>query len=217
MVLALDEIFVTPIVQRCSLLYDQATRQGAVIDPGGDVDLVLSRIALLDLSIERIVLTHGHLDHAGGAEELRERLGGVAIVGPHRDDDFLLKTIAEDAVDLGIQGLRACTPDRWLDDGDAVVIAGRRMLVRHCPGHTPGSILLISAEEHLAVVGDVLFAGSIGRTDFAYGDRRALLDDIARHLLPLADDTKVVCGHGPLTTIGRERRSNPHLRQLRAA
>jgi hydroxyacylglutathione hydrolase len=214
--LARDEIFVTPIRQRCSLLYDKATRKGVVIDPGGDVDLIVARIALLDLSIERIILTHGHLDHAGGAEELKHRLGGVLIIGPHRDDDFLLKAIAGDAAELGLQGLRACTPDRWLDDGDAVMIAGRCMLVRHCPGHTPGSIILISAEEHLAIVGDVLFAGSIGRTDFSYGDRRALLDGIERYLVPLADDTQVVCGHGPLTTIGRERTSNPHLRQLLA-
>jgi len=211
MALTIEEILVTPIVQRCSLLFDRATRRGVVIDPGGDAGRIATRIALLDLTIERIVLTHGHLDHAGGATDLKHRLGGVPIIGPHKADAFLLDAIQDDAEALGITGLQRCAPDRWLEDGDVIAVAGTTLLARHCPGHTPGSIVLVSTAEGLAVVGDVLFRDGIGRTDFPYGNREDLLDGIREILMSLPDETQVICGHGPLTTIGRERSLYPYL------
>jgi glyoxylase-like metal-dependent hydrolase (beta-lactamase superfamily II) len=201
---------VTPLQQNCTLLWDDVSRRAAVVDPGGDVDSVLAAIEQAGLSVERIWLTHGHLDHAGGADELRERLNGVPIEGPDQRDQFLLQALEEQARTFGIS-VRNVAPDRWLRDGDAVTLGVHRFDVLHCPGHTPGHVVFVNHAARLALVGDVLFRGSIGRTDFPYGDHQALIRAITEKLLPLGDDYAFLCGHGPGSTIGAERRGNPFL------
>lgn len=202
---------VTPFLQNCTLLWDEASRIGAVVDPGGDIRRIRAGIAKAEISVEKIILTHGHIDHAGGALELKEKLGGIPIEGPHMDDQFLLDNLEDQGDHLGIDGVNNVTPDRWLKEGDTVTVAGGRFSVLHCPGHSPGSVVLVNAAQRFALVGDVLFKGSIGRTDFAYGDHDALIASIKTKLLPLGDDFSFICGHGPTSTIGEERRTNPFL------
>lgn len=200
---------VTPFQQNCTLVWDDKTKRGVVVDPGGDVPRIQQAIAQTGMKVEAILLTHGHTDHAGGAAELKEALG-VPVIGPHLDDKFLLDDLANNR--FGIPA-RPITPDRWLDEGDTVSIAGREFQIFHCPGHSPGSVVFFSPSQRFALVGDVLFAGSIGRTDFPYGDHAALIDAIKRKLLPLGDDVAFVCGHGPTSTFGRERETNPFLNE----
>jgi glyoxylase-like metal-dependent hydrolase (beta-lactamase superfamily II) len=202
---------VTPFMQNCTLLWDEASMTGAVVDPGGDVRRIQAGIAKAGMTVEKIILTHGHIDHAGGAMELKETLGGVPIEGPHRSDDFLLEGLEEQGLEFGMDGVRNVTPDRWLAEGDTVTVAGHAFSVLHCPGHSRGSVVLVNAAQRFMLVGDVLFKGSIGRTDFAYGDHGALIDGIKTKLLPLGDDYSFICGHGPMSTIGDERQSNPFL------
>jgi glyoxylase-like metal-dependent hydrolase (beta-lactamase superfamily II) len=202
---------VTPFMQNCTLLWDEASRIGAVVDPGGDVARIEAGIAKAGMTVEKIVLTHGHIDHAGGAAELKEKLGGVPIEGPHKADDFLLEYLEEQAMEFGLDGVRNVAPDRWLVEGDTVAIAGADFSVLHCPGHSRGSVVLVNAAQRFLLVGDVMFKGSIGRTDFAYGDHDALIRGIKTKLLPLGDEFVFICGHGPMSTIGDERRSNPFL------
>jgi hydroxyacylglutathione hydrolase len=202
---------VTPFQQNCTLLWDEDSRRGVVVDPGGDLDRIQASLDQVGLLVEKIILTHGHLDHAGGAAELKEKLGGVPIEGPHRADQFLLDGLAAQARAYGLAAGRNVTPDRWLSEGDSVSAAGLDFAVLHCPGHSPGSVVLVNEAQRLALVGDVLFRGSIGRTDFPYGDHAALIDGIKTKLLPLGDDLVFICGHGPMSTIGEERRSNPFL------
>jgi glyoxylase-like metal-dependent hydrolase (beta-lactamase superfamily II) len=208
---------VTPFQQNCAILWDEASRQALVIDPGGDVDHILAAIDQQGVTVERILLTHGHLDHAGGATELAQtltaRAGGTAvpIEGPDRRDQFLLDGIAEQAAGYGFQAQNV-TPDRWLAEGDHITLGEHRFDVLHCPGHTPGHIVFIHHAARFALVGDVLFQGSVGRTDFPYGDRAALINAITTKLLPLGDDFSFLCGHGPGSTIGAERAGNPFLR-----
>lgn len=201
---------VTPLQQNCTLVWDEETKRGAVIDPGGDLDAIQSAIAKSGLEVERIVLTHGHFDHAAGADELRERLS-VEIFGPHRADKFLLDGLEASAPAYGLLGARNVEPDRWLDEGETLEIAGRPFSVFHCPGHSPGSLVYVSVADNFALVGDVLFQGSIGRTDFPYGDHDTLITAITTKLIPLGDDINFVCGHGPPSTFGRERVSNPFI------
>jgi glyoxylase-like metal-dependent hydrolase (beta-lactamase superfamily II) len=187
-----------------------------VIDPGGEAPRIRDATAKLGVTVERILLTHGHLDHAGGAAELRELLGSegamIPIEGPDERDRFLLDGIERQAASVGIPGgMRNVLPDRWLAEGDTVTIADEAFDVLHCPGHTPGHVVFINRPMRLAVLGDVLFQGSIGRTDFPYGDHAALIRSIREKLLPLGDDVQFLCGHGPASTIGAERRSNPFL------
>jgi hydroxyacylglutathione hydrolase len=200
---------VTPFQQNCTLIWDEATKAGAVVDPGGDLDEVQKAIGELGIKIEKILLTHGHIDHAGGAAELREALG-VAIEGPHPADRFLLDNLAKQGAAYGIPA-QPVTPDRWLEDGDTVTVARHTFEVLHCPGHSPGSVVLVNRAHRLILMGDVLFRGSIGRTDFPYGDHEALINAITTKLLPLGDDFTFICGHGPVSTIGAERQTNPFL------
>ena len=202
---------VTPFQQNCTLLWDEESRIGAVVDPGGDLDRIEAGIAEAGLTPEKILLTHGHIDHAGAATALKEKLGGVPIEGPHEADKFLLDGLAEQARAFGLVDVRPVTPDRWLEEGDTVTVAGATFSVLHCPGHSPGSVVLVNAAQSFALVGDVLFRGSIGRTDFPYGDHEALIGAIKTKLLPLGDDIVFICGHGPTSSIGEERRSNPFL------
>ncbi|MGG5819298.1 MBL fold metallo-hydrolase [Falsiroseomonas sp. HW251] len=211
------QIAVTPFQQNCALVWDAETGKGTVVDPGGDVPRITAAIDRAGFTVESILLTHGHLDHAGGAAELKRLLqakGGapVPIEGPDRRDDFLLSGIAAQAAEYGLEGLDNATPDRWLSEDDTVQIAGQDFEVLHCPGHTPGHLVFASRALGFALVGDVIFRGSIGRTDFPYGDHEALIEAITTKLLPLGDAMRFLCGHGPGSTIGEERRSNPFLR-----
>ncbi len=202
---------VTPFQQNCTLLWDEQSKVGAVVDPGGDLHRIEAGIKQTGMTVEKILLTHGHIDHAAGAAELKGKLGDVPIEGPHRADKFLLDGLAAQGLAMGLLGARNVTPDRWLEEGDEVSAAGASFSVLHCPGHSPGSVVLVNAAQRFALVGDVLFRGSIGRTDFPYGDHAALIDAIKTKLLPLGDDFVFICGHGPMSTMGDERRTNPFL------
>jgi hydroxyacylglutathione hydrolase len=200
---------VTPFQQNCTLLWCEKTKKAAVVDPGGDLDNIREAIAQSGVTVEKIILTHGHIDHAGGAAELREELG-VQIEGPHEADRFLLDRLAEQGQAYGFPA-RAVTPDRWLNESDTVMVGDLTLDVLHCPGHSPGSVVLVSKDQRFALVGDVLFQGSVGRTDLPGGDGKALIRSIKDKLLPLGDDITFICGHGPMSTIGQERQSNPFL------
>ena len=203
---------VTLFEQNCTLLWDEATRAGAVVDPGGDLDRIEAGIAKVGMTVEKILLTHGHVDHAAGAAELKEKLGGIPIEGPHLADKFLLDSLPDAAASFGMAGARAVTPDRWLDEGDKVTVAGATFAILHCPGHSPGSVAYVNAGQRFALVGDVLFRGSIGRTEgLPRADQATLIQSIQTKLMPLGDDFAFICGHGPTSTIGEERRSNPFL------
>ena len=191
-------------------MFDEETMAGAVFDPGGDVARILEVVAEIGFTVEKILLTHGHFDHAGGAAELKEKLG-VPIEGPHEADRFLLDSLAETGAEYGILGARNVTPDRWLDEGDSVSFGPFSFAVRHCPGHAPGHVVFINEQLRIAQVGDVLFKGSVGRTDFPYGDHDALIGAIKTKLLPLGDDMSFICGHGSPSTFGEERRTNPFI------
>jgi glyoxylase-like metal-dependent hydrolase (beta-lactamase superfamily II) len=199
---------VTPLQQNCSLLWNEATKHAALVDPGGDIETLLGALQHFGLTLTRIWLTHGHFDHAGAAAELRERTG-VAVEGPHRDDQFWLDQIEEAARRYSLSGLRNVTPDRYFEDGDILEFEGARFDVSHTPGHTPGHVVIHNAALKLAFAGDILFAGSIGRTDFPRGDHAQLIASITGKLWPLGDDIAFVPGHGPTSTFGRERQSNP--------
>jgi glyoxylase-like metal-dependent hydrolase (beta-lactamase superfamily II) len=201
---------VTPFRQNCTLLWCEATKEGVVIDPGGDIPLVRATIKKADVSVGRIWLTHGHIDHVGGAAELRDALK-VPIEGPHIADKFLLDHVVESGCHYGMTGMRNFVPDRWLEEGDRVEFGQLAFEVLHCPGHSPGSVVFFNPEMRFAHVGDVLFNGSIGRTDLPGGSHAMLIKSIIDKLLPLGDDVAFICGHGPGSTIGHERVSNPFL------
>jgi glyoxylase-like metal-dependent hydrolase (beta-lactamase superfamily II) len=201
---------VTPFQQNCTIVWCESTMKGAVVDPGGDIALILSAVEQTGVTIEKILLTHGHIDHAGGAAELKEKLG-VEIVGPHRADGFLLQNLVTAGLAYGLSGMRNVTPDHWLEEGDTVSVGELVFEVLHCPGHSPGSVVFVNKNNGFALVGDVLFSGSIGRTDLPGGDHEALLTSIRTKLLPLGDDIAFICGHGPTGTIGQERATNPFL------
>lgn len=200
---------VTPFQQNCTLLWDEATMTGTVVDPGGDLDQIEAAIAEIGMKPEKILLTHGHIDHAGAADELRAKLK-VKIEGPHRADVILLDNLEKQGMAYGIPA-RNVTPDRWLDEGDTVTVAGHVFEILHCPGHSPGSVVFVNKMQKFMLAGDVIFRGSIGRTDFPYGDHEALIRAIKTKLFPLGDEFAFICGHGPTSTIGAERRSNPFL------
>mgnify|MGYP002622732014 CR=1 FL=1 len=199
---------VTPLQQNCSLIWNEASKNAAFVDPGGDVDKLVGALDHFGLTLTRIWLTHGHVDHAGGAAELRERFG-VKVEGPHRDDQFWMDRIEDDARRYGVAGLRNVTPDRYFEDGEQLEFEGVTFDVAHTPGHTPGHVVIHNTALKIAFVGDVLFAGSIGRTDFPRGDHAQLIRSITEKLWPLGEDIGFVPGHGPTSTFGRERQSNP--------
>jgi glyoxylase-like metal-dependent hydrolase (beta-lactamase superfamily II) len=201
---------VTPFQQNCTLVWSDATKVGAVVDPGGDVDRIKAAIAQVGITIEKILITHGHIDHAGGAAELAEALG-VPVEGPHRADAALLDTLPASGLAFGIAGARALTPDRWLEEGDTVAVSDLAFSVLHCPGHSPGSVVLFNEENRFALMGDVLFRGSVGRTDLPGGSHDQLIASIRDKVLPLGDDVAFICGHGPTSTVGEERATNPFI------
>ena len=198
---------VTPLQQNCCLIWCTETMRGAFTDPGGDLPRLKSAAQQAGVTIEKILLTHGHIDHCGQAGMLAEELG-VPIEGPHEDDLFWIDKLEEDGRKYGIDG-RPFKSDRYLVDGDQVTVGNLTFDVRHCPGHTPGHVVFHHPESKLAIVGDVLFQGSIGRTDFPRGNHQDLLDAIVQKLWPMGDDTAFVPGHGPMSTFGHERKSNP--------
>jgi glyoxylase-like metal-dependent hydrolase (beta-lactamase superfamily II) len=199
---------VTPFQQNCTLVWCTRTSRAAIIDPGGEVDGLLELARSRNLELDRIWVTHGHLDHCGAAAELREKTG-LAIEGPHPDDQFWIDGIEASAPDWGMRGARGFTPDRWLGDGDEVRLGETSFEVHHCPGHTPGHVVFFHRLARFAQVGDVLFRGSIGRTDFPRGNYEQLISSITGKLWPLGDDVTFVPGHGPTSSFGEERRSNP--------
>jgi glyoxylase-like metal-dependent hydrolase (beta-lactamase superfamily II) len=204
---------VTAFQQNCSIIHCQKTNKGAVVDPGGDLEQLIAYVTREDIELEKILLTHAHIDHAGATSELAAHFK-VPIIGPHREDQFLIESLPAQGMMFGLGSARSFTPDRWLDQGDVVEVGEERFEVRHCPGHTPGHVVFYSPKHNFAIVGDVLFHGSIGRTDLPRGDHATLLTSIREQLLSLPDDTTFLPGHGPTSTIGVERRTNPFLRDL---
>jgi hydroxyacylglutathione hydrolase len=201
---------VTPFQQNCMLLWCETTRKAVVIDPGGDVPLIQDAIKQANVTVEQIWLTHGHIDHVGGAAELRDALK-VPIEGPHAADKYLLDNVEMSGRSFGMTGVRNFVPDRWLSEGDQVRIGELTFDVLHCPGHSPGSVVFFNKEMRFAHVGDVLFSGSVGRTDLPGGSHETLIRSITEKLLPLGDDVSFICGHGPGSSIGQERLTNPFL------
>ena len=204
---------VTPFQQNCSIVWCPRTMEAAVIDPGGDLPRIEAAVQQLGVQLKQIWLTHAHIDHAGGTAELAERLG-LPIVGPHRGDQFWIDGIAEQGRMFGFPRVEKFSPTRWLQDGDTVQIGQCTLQVRHTPGHTPGHVVFYSAQAQRAFVGDVLFAGSIGRTDFPQGNHQDLLNSIRQKLWPMGDDTVFIPGHGPESSFGQERQSNPFVREI---
>ena len=201
---------VTPFEQNCSIVWCDETRKAAIIDPGGDLDVLLGEVDRLGLKLEQIWLTHAHIDHAGGTAELARKMN-LPIIGPHPGDQFWIDGLRQEGKMFGLPHSDAFTPTRWLADGDTVELAGHVLQVRHCPGHTPGHVVFYSPEMQRAFVGDVLFAGSIGRTDFPQGNHEQLIASITQRLWPMGNDTVFIPGHGPESTFGRERKTNPYV------
>ena len=200
---------VTPLQQNCTLLWCTATMRGAFVDPGGDLPQLKAAMAQTGVTIEKILLTHGHIDHCGSAGILADELG-VPIEGPHEADRYWIDRLAEDGAKYSVAG-QSFEPARWLNDGDQVTVGKLTFDVRHCPGHTPGHVVFHHAPSRLALVGDVLFKGSVGRWDFPHGDQQQLIASITQKLWPLGEETAFVPGHGQMSTFGHERRSNPYV------
>jgi len=207
---------VTPFQQNCSLVWCEKTHRAAVIDPGGELDRILAVVDERELKLEKILLTHGHLDHVGAAGELIAK-SQLPCIGPHLDDDFWISALKEQAQMLNMSpaGLVPFQPDTWLNDGDTVTVGEEVFDVVHCPGHTPGHVVFFHREQRLAFVGDVIFNGSIGRTDFPRGNHEDLIHSIREKLFPLGDDVRFVPGHGPESTFGFERENNPFVADKR--
>lgn len=203
---------VTAFQQNCSVLWCEETKKAAVVDPGGEIERIEAAISEQGVEVEKIMLTHGHIDHAGGAADLSEKLG-IPIEGPHREDTFLIEKLHEQGAQFGVEGGKPFKPTRWLDQGDTVTVGNLTFEVRFCPGHTPGHIIFFEPVSRIAFVGDVLFQGSVGRTDFPRGDHATLMNSIREQLWPLGDDVTFVPGHGPASTLGHERETNPFVRE----
>lgn len=203
---------VTPFQQNCSIVWCSATRRAAVIDPGGEVERIIAAAESLNVTVERVLLTHGHIDHVGGATLLADRLQ-VPIEGPHQADAFWLQGLAQQSQMFGFAPVQGFEPQRWLVDGDSVIIGKASLEVIHAPGHTPGHVVFFHRQARLAWVGDVLFAGSIGRTDFPQGNHQTLIHSIRHKLFPLGDDVSFIPGHGPRSDFATERKHNPYVGQ----
>ena len=201
---------VTAFQQNSSIVWCDETMDAAVIDPGGDLEALVAEVQRQGLQLKAIWLTHAHIDHAGGTGELAERLS-LPIIGPHTGDQYWIDALPQQSAMFGFPPARQFTPTRWLQDGDTVTIGRETLHVRHCPGHTPGHVVFHAPQIDRAFVGDVLFAGSIGRTDFPGGNHQQLIDSITERLWPMGDQTVFIPGHGPESTFGRERRSNPYV------
>ena len=199
---------VTPFQQNCSLIWCEKTRRAAVVDPGGDLEKIRAAVAEEGVTVEKILLTHAHIDHAGGTAELSKELG-IPIEGPQKEDNFWIVGLPQQAQMFGFPAPEVFTPDRGLEDGQQVTVGNQTLEVLHCPGHTPGHVVFYHKESGLALVGDVLFHGSIGRTDFPKGDHATLIRSIREQLFPLGDEVAFIPGHGPMSTFGRERATNP--------
>ena len=199
---------VTPFQQNSTILQCEETNRAAIVDPGGDLDRIMAQVDVLGVTLEKILVTHAHIDHAGGVAELAQTMG-LPVEGPHREDRFWIDLLAEQGAMFGVSGSSPFTPDRWLDDGDTVTLGNLLLEARHCPGHTPGHIIFYEAKSKIAIVGDVLFNGSIGRTDFPRGDYETLIRSIKNRLWPLGNDVQFIPGHGPVSSFGHERETNP--------
>ncbi|MFB2639235.1 MBL fold metallo-hydrolase [Shewanella bicestrii] len=199
---------VTPFQQNCSLIWCEKTNSAAVVDPGGNVDRILGEIAKLGLTLEKILLTHGHIDHVGGAKLLAQQTN-VPIIGPHVADKFWIDNLPKQSQNFGFPHCEAFEPEQYLQDGDVVTVGEQSLSVLHCPGHTPGHVAFYSADAHLAWVGDILFRSSIGRTDFPQSNHQDLIHSITTKLWPLGADVEFIPGHGPMSTFGEEREHNP--------
>jgi glyoxylase-like metal-dependent hydrolase (beta-lactamase superfamily II) len=202
---------VTPFEQNCSILICDQTQRAVVTDPGGDIERIIQAIQNAAVHVEAIWLTHGHIDHCAGATALAKALGGLKIIGPHADEKFWLDQLPIQSQRFGFPHSDAFEPDQWLNDGDEVQVGHEVFQVIHCPGHTPGHVVFVNLTAQVAIVGDVLFAGSIGRTDFPRGNHRDLIRSIQEKLFPLGDDIAFVPGHGPTSTFGYERHNNPYV------
>lgn len=199
---------VTQFQQNCSLIWCEETKKGAVIDPGGDIELIKDAIKQNGVTLEKILMTHAHIDHAGATAALAAEFG-VPIEGPHKGDQFWIDQLPAQSQMFGFPEADAFTPTRWLNDNDTVTVGNVTLDVRHCPGHTPGHVIFFSKDVKLAIVGDVLFQGSVGRSDLPGGDHNTLVDSIRSKLWPLGEDVSFIPGHGPMSTFGQERRTNP--------
>lgn len=199
---------VTPFQQNATVLWCEPTRKAAVVDPGGDLPLILRVLERENLTLEKILVTHGHIDHAGGVADLAEQ-SGVPVEGPHEDDRFWIDGMPQQSKMFGFPAVRSFTPTRWLKHGDRITVGQDELQVIHCPGHTPGHVCFYHPASALAIVGDVLFAGSVGRTDFPKGDYDTLIASIRERLFPLGDEVDFIPGHGPMSNFGEERRYNP--------
>ncbi|MBO32123.1 MAG: hypothetical protein CMM74_03980 [Rhodospirillaceae bacterium] len=199
---------VTGFAQNCTLIWCEETVQGAVIDPGGDIEKILAAVEQHEVMVAKILITHGHIDHAGGAAALAEKLG-CPIEGPHKEDAFLVTDLVQQGAQFGLVDVQNFEPTRWFDQGDTVSFGNITLDVIHCPGHTPGHVVFFHKDENIAIVGDVLFQGSIGRTDFPGGDHPTLIRSIKERLWPLGNDVTFIPGHGPHSTFGIERQTNP--------
>ena len=204
---------VTDYQQNCSIIFDDETKVGIVLDPGGEPEKIAAEVEQLGVNVEAIWLTHGHLDHAGGAKDLKKLLN-VQVIGPHEADKMLLDNIEVVAAGYGMSGMFNTVPDRWLEEGDTLSIGEHAFEIFHTPGHAPGHVVFVNRESKLTLMGDVLLQGSIGRTDLPGGDHQQLLDSIANKIIPLGDDMQFVCGHSPPSTIGHEKATNPFLQSL---
>jgi len=205
---------VTPFQQNCTVMWCEKTLKAVVVDPGGDVHKIVNLLDTEKLTLEKILLTHAHIDHAGGTAELAS-LKNVPIEGPHKDDQFWIEGLDQQSAMFGFPKVHSFTPDRWLNDGDQVSFGEVVLDVLHCPGHTPGHVIFYNADEKLAQVGDVIFQGSIGRTDFPRGNHQDLIRSIKEKLFALGDDVRFIPGHGPMSTLGAERQHNPFVADRR--
>lgn len=201
---------VTDFEQNCSLLYCEKTRKAAVVDPGGNLELIEKAVEEAGVTLDKILVTHAHIDHVGAVAELAEK-HQLPIIGPHPDDQFWIDMLPKQAQMFGFPDSETFVPERWLHQGDQVQVGEITLDVAHCPGHTPGHIVFYSKADHLAIVGDVLFAGSIGRTDFPRGNHADLINAIRTRLWPLGDDIQFIPGHGPMSSFGQEKQTNPHV------